>query len=88
MHHVWGIVGLGINMAASVMLLWFPPKVEAYTSDGLYVPDGGPFAELPVSGEGRRQNIRQYRIRREGFRFAFALLFLGFLLQLLDLLIG
>jgi len=86
--HFWGVAGLLFNMAAAVMLLWFPPKIEEYTPDGLWVPGGGPFSEIPANEEVRRRNVRRYQVRREGFRFAFALLFLGFLLQLLDLLIG
>ena len=87
MHHPLAIAGLIANIAASVLLLWFPPKVE-YTAEGLHVTDGGSYAELPASGEGVRDNLRRYRVRREGFQFALWLLILGFLLQLLDLLSG
>jgi hypothetical protein len=89
MHHIphlWGSTGLCVNMAASILLLWFPPKVAEYTEDGLRIPDGGTFREIPATADGRRSNMRRYRVRRDGFRLEFAMLFLGFFLQLLDLL--
>ena len=64
------------------MLLWYPPKVTEYTAEGAAVSAGGSFSELPATPYGKRQ----YELRRRGFNLAIALLVLGFLLQLLDLL--
>ena len=82
MAHALGIVGLVLNMAGALMLLWFPPKVPEYSPEGAAVSAGGSFSELPATPYGKRQ----YEIRRRGFNFAIALLVLGFLLQLVDLL--
>ncbi len=82
MTHPMAIVGLILNMAGSLMLLWYPPKVTDYTPDGAAVSAGGTFSELPATLYGKQQ----YQLRRRGFNLAIALLVLGFLLQLLDLL--
>ena len=81
MAHPMAIIGLISNMAGSVMLLWYPPKVTEYTAEGAAVSAGGSFSEMLPTPFGKRQ----YEIRRRGFNFAIALLVLGFLLQLLDL---
>jgi len=86
MHHPFGIAGLIVNMTALVLLWVNTPKVEE--TDREWSPDGGFFSEAPAPAEGRKHHIRRFHVRREGFRLPFALLFLGFLLQLLDLLIA
>jgi hypothetical protein len=78
MAHPFGIIGLIMNMGGSLMLLWSPPSVTGYSPEGARILGG--FSEMPTP-EGKRQ----YRIRREGFKLAIGLLFLGFFLQLLDL---
>jgi hypothetical protein len=79
-HHCVGILGLSFNMIASFILLWFPPSVREYTEEG------APSVSFigPPTAEGKRR----HRIRKHGYSFAIALLILGFLLQLLDLLSG
>jgi len=88
MHHPFGIAGLIVNMTALVLLWVNTPKVQEYTTDKDWSPDGGFFSEVPASADGRKHHIRRFHIRRDGFRLPFALLFLGFLLQLLDLLVA
>jgi hypothetical protein len=75
--HPFGIIGLIMNMVGSLMLLWFPPSVTAYSSDGAPIIDW--------SGPASEAGKRKYRLRKDGFKLAIALLFLGFFLQLLDL---
>jgi hypothetical protein len=79
--HPFGIGGLVANMIATVMLLKFPPDLKGYLPDGSNV--GGTFAELPTP-EGKRR----FRRLQDGYKLALALLFLGFFLQALDLLIN
>ncbi len=83
--HLFGIVGLVLNAAATVLLMWFPPTVAEYTEDGTWVPGGGTFSELPASPEQRRLWQRRFKVRRWSFRGAMGLLFFGFALQLIDL---
>jgi hypothetical protein len=40
MAHPFGVVGLVLNIAGVVLLLWFPPTVSDYTEDGLKVMGG------------------------------------------------
>jgi hypothetical protein len=77
MAHPFGIIGLIVNMAASVMLLRFPPPVSEYT------PDGAPI--IGWRGRPTPDGKRHYELRKHGYKLAIALLFLGFFLQLLDL---
>jgi hypothetical protein len=77
MHHPYAVAGLIANMVAALMLLYFPPATRAYTPEGAGVVT---WVNRPTP-EGRRQ----YDIRRNGSQMAIGLLFLGFFLQLLDL---
>lgn len=62
------------------MLLWYTPDLHGYQPDGSQRAWWS-FGPTP-------QGKRRYKILRSGFRLAIAMLFLGFLLQLLDLLRG
>jgi hypothetical protein len=77
MVHPLGIIGLIANMGGSVMLLWYPPSVSEYGKDGAPI--------VGWSGTPSAKGKRRYRIRKDGFNLAIGLLFLGFFLQLLDL---
>jgi hypothetical protein len=79
MAHPLGVIGLIVNMLGSLMLLWFPPSVSDYTREGAPIVGGW-------SGIASDVGKRKYRYRKDGFKFAIALLVLGFFLQLLDLL--
>jgi hypothetical protein len=79
MTHVFGIIGLIVNMAATVLLLRFPPSVREYTADGAPI--------VAWKGTASDAGKRKFRFRRDGYKFAIALLLLGFFLQLLDLLV-
>lgn len=78
--HWPGVSGLVANMIGTVLLLWFPPVVKIFNQDGseqvVWI--------RPPSADG----IRRYTIQIRGFRLAVALLFLGFFLQWLDMLIS
>jgi hypothetical protein len=76
-HHPIGIAGLIVNMIAVLLLLRFPPSVSQYTADGRPIIG---WAGVATDG-GKRRHL----IRKHGYEFAIALLFLGFFLQLLDL---
>jgi hypothetical protein len=62
--------------------------VEEYTADGLWIPGGGTFSEIPATAEGRRMNMHRYRLRKITFRVAMVLLLFGFTMQFLDLLVA
>jgi hypothetical protein len=79
MTHLFGIIGLIVNMVATVLLLVFPPTVSEYTAGGEPI--------VPWKGTASDAGKRKYRIRKDRYKFAIALLFLGFFLQLLDLLV-
>lgn len=79
-HHPLAVLGLALNMAGALMLLWFPPH-NPYLANGQWV--GGAFAG-PETPEG----LRAYRRFKWGFRIAILLFLLGFALQLIDLLIA
>jgi hypothetical protein len=87
MHHPLGVFGLGTNVIGTVLLLFFPPKVEEFTPDGLKISGGGAFSELPVSDTQKHERQRQFRRRKRTFRAGFAFLLIGFSLQLIDLLV-
>lgn len=76
-HHPLGIVGLVLNMAGSMLLLWAPPGARGYRPDGSAV---GWFS-FRATPEGKRR----YLLYANGFRLAVLLLVVGFFLQLLDL---
>lgn len=86
--HVFGIVGLGLNIVATVLLIWFPPTVAEYTVEGQWVPGGGTFSELPKNRYETQENVRSYRRHKRLFRLAIVLLLIGFALQLVDLLLA
>jgi hypothetical protein len=75
--HAFGIVGLIINMFAVLLLLKYPPRVTEYTRDGRPIIGWG--------GVASEAGKRKYTMRKYGYQFAISLLFLGFFLQLLDL---
>lgn len=79
-HHPLAVLGLALNMAGAIMLLWFPPHVP-YRPNGQWV--GGTFSGPPTK-EGRRK----YLWLKWGFRISILLFLLGFALQLTDLLIA
>jgi hypothetical protein len=76
-HHPVGVVGLIVNMLAVLLLLRYPPTVTQFT------PDGRPV--IGWAGAATDAGKRRHRIGKHGYKFAIALLFLGFFLQLLDL---
>jgi hypothetical protein len=76
--HPFGIAGVMANMAGALALLYFPPKVVEYTRDGRRV--------VQWVGRGSDEGRRTFQIRRDGFQLGIGLLFLGFFLQLLDIL--
>jgi len=80
MHHTYGIAGLIANILGTFMLLYFPPETKAYE------PDGSEKVAWvgPPTAAGRREYLKL----KNGFKLGFWLLLLGFLLQLLDLLIA
>lgn len=86
MAHLVGIVGLSLNMAGTVLLLWFPPTVQGYTADGSQ--NLGWWSNLPKDDEQRRQWQRKYLVRKWAFRGTMGLLLIGFASQLVDLLIA
>ena len=86
MAHPLGILGLALNMAGSIALLWFPPKVSDYTPEGLQVVGG--WSELPRDAAEAKRNKRSHRLRTNAFRLGVLLLVVGFALQLFDLLRG
>jgi nitrate reductase gamma subunit len=79
-HHPLGIIGLTLNMIGAALLLWCPPGA------GGYQKDGSMFAwwHLPATPHGKRR----YWLLTFGFRFGIALLVIGFLFQMLDLIYG
>jgi hypothetical protein len=84
--HPLGVAGLILNMAGTVLLLWFPPTSQRYYSNG--TARGTSFAAVPQSEAQRRHWKLMYHVDRWAYRAAMALLLLGFLLQLVDLLHG
>jgi len=81
--HCVGIAGLVLNMAGSLLLIWFPPTVQEYTPEGVKI--SGSLSELPESDAQRHEWQRRFRARTRAFRGAIALLLIGFALQLVDL---
>jgi hypothetical protein len=77
--HPLGIAGVVVNMAGVLFLLFYPPKIIEYTEDGRQKVE---WVNDVKSATGQRR----HRLRRDGYRLGIALLFLGFFLQLLDLL--
>ena len=80
MHHTYGIAGLAANMLGSATLLYFPPDTKGYQPDGSQQV----WWVTGPTEDGRRE----YCKLRNGFKLGFWLMLLGFLLQLLDLLIS
>jgi hypothetical protein len=80
MHHPYGIAGLAANMLGSAVLLYFPPGTKGYQLDG----SQHAWWMLGPTEDGKREYWRL----RNGFKLGFWLLLLGFLLQLLDLLLA
>jgi hypothetical protein len=77
MVHPFGMAGLISNMAGTLLLLRFPPDAHGYR------PDGSVHAwwQIPATRAGKRR----YQFFRNGYQLSLGLLFLGFFLQLLDL---
>jgi hypothetical protein len=78
--HALGFVGLSANMVATLLLLKFPPVLKGDQPDG---SNRGQGFGVKASPEGPRG----YQRFRDGYQLALGLLFLGFFLQVLDLLI-
>ena len=78
--HALAFVGLSANMAGTLLLLRFPPDLKGSRPDG---SSRGQGFGVKASPEG----LRAYERFRDGYKLALGLLFLGFFLQLLDLLI-
>jgi hypothetical protein len=79
--HVLAFVGLSANMVGTLLLLNFPPDLKAYRPDGSNRGQGFGVQATP-------DGLRMHQRFRDGYKLALALLFLGFFLQLLDLLIA
>lgn len=86
MAHPFGVAGLVLNMIGAVLLIWFPPTDRANTPEGWGTSGGGTFSELPHSTAENWEGLRAFRRHRSLFRVALVLLFIGFSLQLVDLL--
>jgi hypothetical protein len=82
--HPFGVVGLGLNVMGTFLLLWFPPTAENYTRDGQKVI--GPWAELARNHYEQHEWQRAHYWERRTSRIALSLLALGFVLQGIDLL--
>jgi hypothetical protein len=78
--HALGFVGLSANMVGTLLLLRFPPDLKGYRQDGSNRGQGFGVKATP-------EGLRLYQRFRDGYKLALGLLFLGFFLQLLDLLI-
>ena len=78
--HPLGLIGLSANMLGALLLLKFPSDLKGYRPDGSQAA----WWMLPATPEGKRA----YERLRDGYKLALGLLFLGFFLQLLDLLIS
>jgi hypothetical protein len=81
--HLPGVIGLVLNMAGSILLLWSTPPAAEYTAAGLRLK-GVPW-ETPTEEELLRGR-RHHRRMKLTFRLAVLLLLIGFTLQLIDLL--
>jgi hypothetical protein len=85
MKHLFSTLGLILDTVGASALLWFPPIISGYTSTGMPITSAwrqGSSSEIQPQ-EWQRSFVR--RVRR--FRAAFGLLILGFLLQLVDVLL-
>jgi hypothetical protein len=80
MPHPFGIAGLVLSMLASLLLLGFPPDAGGYDKYGVYRAPG----QIPVAPTKLGQF--RYKFLKNGFRIAMGFLFVGFALQLVDLL--
>jgi hypothetical protein len=84
MKHPFSTLGLILDTVGTAALLWFPPIIGGYTATGM--PIIGAWKQEPPSETGRQEWQRSYVLRVRRFRAALGFLFLGFLLQLVDLL--
>jgi hypothetical protein len=78
--HTLGIVGLVMNTVGAFGLIPFPPDLKGLRRDGT-IPVPGAMALERWIPNGRHL----YRIQKIGFFTTIALLVIGFILQLLDL---
>ena len=76
--HLLGVLGLICNTIGAVLLMCFPPLTQLATARGQ--------ESLTWAGAASSEGRRRDWLHREGFRVGVALLTLGFLLQLGDLL--
>lgn len=85
MPHPLGVIGLGLNMIGSFLLLWAAPPAAVYTATGFLL--SGVVNQAPTEEE-RLRGQRTYRRQRVTFLVSIWLLVGGFALQLLDMLCG
>ncbi len=76
--HPFAYAGLVVNMAASFLLLWYPPMLDPYTAAGRRTVD---WVRAPTTAGKHRSELA-----KRGYSLGMSLLVLGFFLQLLDLL--